>query len=81
MQLAHQFRSRAILQLIKGVFRVLQKLLRYFNGTIISTSSELLLPFSPVILSLILNELVIALAGVNSRILPLALSTVSLDIT
>ena len=29
-------------QLINGILRVLQKLLKYFNGTIISTSSVLL---------------------------------------
>ena len=43
-------------QLIKGISRVLQKLLKYFNGTIISTSfSLLLLGVFPVIFILNLN--------------------------
>ena len=33
---ADQVRIRLILQLIKGISRVLQKLLKYFNGTVIS---------------------------------------------
>ena len=44
-------------QLIKGISRVLQKLLKYFNGTIISTSFPL--PLSgvfPVIFILDLND-------------------------
>ena len=36
-QFSYQFRSRLISQLIKGISSVLQKLLRYCNGTIIST--------------------------------------------
>ena len=44
-------------QLIKGISRVLQKLIKYFNGTIISTS--FVLPASgvfPIILILDLNN-------------------------
>ena len=64
-------------QLIKGISRILQKLIRYFNGTIISTSTlpailPLLLSAAvwPVILVLILNESV-ALAPLKSTISPL----------
>ena len=37
-QFVDQVRIKLISQLINGISRVLQKLLRYFNGTIISTS-------------------------------------------
>ena len=57
-------------QLIKGIPRVLQKLLKYFNGTIISTLSILpLSPVWPVIFVLKLNESV-ALAPLKAAILP-----------
>ena len=49
---------RLISQLIKGISRVLQKLLKYFNGTIISTS--FVLPSAgvfPIIFILDLNDL------------------------
>ena len=45
-----------------------QKLLKYFNGTIISTSFLVTLSVLPVIFSLNLYKLVIALALVNSAI-------------
>ena len=35
---ADQVRMRLILQLISGISRLIQKLLKYFNGTAISTS-------------------------------------------
>ena len=73
-QFSHQFQSRVISQLIKGISRVLQKLLRYFNGTVISTFFLPLLPFLPVNFSLRLNESVEALASVHSVIAP-SLST------
>ena len=45
-------------KLIKGISRVLQKLLKYFSGTIISTSfTLLLLGVFPVIFILDLNDL------------------------
>ena len=46
-QLVDQVRVRLILQLIKGISRVIQKLLKYFNGTAISafTISSLLVLF------------------------------------
>ena len=50
----------------KGISRVLKKLLTYFNGTIISTFFVPILPVWPVIFSVILNKLVIALAPVKS---------------
>ena len=46
-------------QLIKGISKVLQKLLKYFNGTIISTSFVPSSPVSPVIFALNLNESVV----------------------
>ena len=48
--------------------RDFQKLLKYFNGTIISTSFLVTLSVLPVIFSLNLSKLVIALALVNSAI-------------
>ena len=54
-----QFRSRVISQLIKVIAGVFQKLLWYFNGTIISTISVPLSPFSHVNFTLRLNESVI----------------------
>ena len=58
-------------QLIKGILRVLQKLLKYFNGTIISTLS--ILPLSLVLRAIFvlkLNESV-TLSPLKSTILPL----------
>ena len=46
-------------QLIKGISKVLQKLLKYFNGTIISTSFVPSFPVRPVIFTLKLNESVV----------------------
>ena len=40
-QVDEQVRMRLVSQLIKGISRVLQKLLKYFNGTAISTSFAL----------------------------------------
>ena len=58
-QFPDQFRSRVISQLIKVIAGVFQKLLRYFNGTIISTISVPLSPVSHVNFTLRLNESVI----------------------
>ena len=52
--------------------RDFQKLLKYFNGTIISTSFLVTLSVLPVIFSLNLYKLVIALALVNSAIISAA---------
>ena len=41
-----QVRMRLILQLIKGVSRVIQNLLKYLNGTIFAAIMSLLLVFS-----------------------------------
>ena len=39
-----QVKTRFISQLINGISSVLQKLIKYFNGTTISTFSSVLLP-------------------------------------
>ena len=72
MHFIDQFRLRLISQLINGILNVLQKLLRYFNGIIISISFVPFLPDSLFIFSLILNKLLVTLAALNSTILPLA---------
>ena len=65
-----QVKVRLFSQLIKDISRVLQKWVKYFNRTVISTLFILpLLPVSPVIFALKLNESV-ALALFNSTILP-----------
>ena len=63
-------RSRLILQSIKDVSRILQKLLTYFNGTIIATSFMSLAFVCPVMFSLILNKSVIELATVKLKTAP-----------
>ena len=45
MQFLDHLNWRLISQLIKGILSVLQKLLRYFNGTIISASFVSPFPF------------------------------------
>ena len=69
-QFSDQFRESLNSQLIKGISKALQKLLRYFNVTIISTFLVLLLPVWPVIFCLILNKSV-ALPAVKSVVAPL----------
>ena len=68
-QFADHLRISSNLQLIKGVSRALQKLLKYFSGTIISTWIIPLLLVWPVIFVLKLSESV-ALAPLKSTILP-----------
>ena len=70
-QFADQVKTRLISQLIKGLSRVLQKLLNYFNGTIILTSFVRSSPVSPVIFSLKLNKSVV-LVSLKSTISPLS---------
>ena len=72
MQFLNESKSQLISQLIKDISRALQKLLRYFNGTIISTSVQLLSPVLSVIFYFILNESIVALFALKSTILPLA---------
>ena len=60
-------------QLMKGFSKVVQKLLKYFSGTIISTFFVPLFPVLPVIFNLKLNESV-RLSSVNSVITSLALA-------
>ena len=60
IQFADQSKVSSISQLIKGISRVLQKLVKYFSGTVISTpfiSPSLF--FWPVIFALKLNEWVV----------------------
>ena len=54
--------------MIEGISIVLQKLLRYFNGTFVSTLFVPLLPVSPVIFYLILNESVVRLSALKAVI-------------
>ena len=48
-QFADQVRLSFISQIVNIISRVLQKLVKYFNGTIMSTSFVLLATLSPVI--------------------------------
>ena len=54
--LTDQDRTRLISQLINGISRVFQKVLKYFNITIISTFFVPSSPIEPVIFCLNLNE-------------------------
>ena len=66
--LLKQFRSRLISQLIKCISRALQKLLKYFNGFIISIFFVPSFSDLPVIFSFILNKSVEALFALKSVI-------------
>ena len=61
-ELLDHFNWRIISQLIKGISSVLLKLLRYFNGTIISASFVPAFPVCPVIGCLNLNEALLLLS-------------------
>ena len=63
--------QRLISQLINGISSVLQKLLKYLNGTIISTSFVLLFPVCPIICCFNLNEVLLLFSLGKSIILPL----------
>ena len=76
-QFTDHAKIRLISQLIKEIFRVLQKLLKYFSGTIISTFFVLSSPVGPVIFTLKLNESV-RLFSANSTI-ALLLSTAGIS--
>ena len=67
-----QVKMRLILQSIKGILRVLQKLLKYFNVKIISISFVLLETVSLVIFCLDIDESMLLLAAGKLVILPLA---------
>ena len=58
-QVDDHVKIRLTSQLIKGISKVLQKLLKCFSGTIISTSFVPLFPVRPVIFTLKLNESVV----------------------
>ena len=60
--LSDQIKIRLILQLIKDNSRVFQKLLKYFNGTTISTSVLPLAAVLPFIFGLILNQALLSAA-------------------
>ena len=66
-QVDDHVKIRLTSQLMKGISKVLQKLLKYFSGTIISTSFVPPFPVWPVIFALKLNESVV-LPTVNSVI-------------
>ena len=61
---------RLISQLIKGISRVLQKLLKYFRGTIISTCFVPPPAVLPVIFCLNLNKASLLLAAEKLAIAP-----------
>ena len=62
-QVFDQVNIRLFSQLITGISSVLEKLLIYFNGTIISTCFVLLFPVCPVICCLNLNEILLLLSA------------------
>ena len=70
--LLDQARIRLILQLINGTLRVLQKLLKYFNGTLILTFFVSSFPVLPAIFVLNLNEPPLSLSAGKSATAPLA---------
>ena len=79
-QSADQSRISSILQLIKGISRVFQKLLKYFSGTNISTPFISQSSFVwPVIFALKLNESITLLALKLTIVLSLLLSTAGIS--
>ena len=73
------FNWRLISQLTNGISIVLQKLLRYFNGTISSTSFVPQFPICPVCCCLNLKEILLLLLAGKPKIL-LLLSRVGLSL-
>ena len=69
--LAGQVRIRLILQLIKSISKVLQKLLKYFNGTIILTFFLPAFPVQPSVFVLNLNQALLLSAAGKSAIAPI----------
>ena len=69
IQFFDHFNSRLISQLIEGVLSVLERLLRYFKGTIISTSFVPPFPVYPVICCLNSSEALLLLSARKSIIL------------
>ena len=70
--LSDQVKIRLISQLINGILRDLQKLLKYFNGTIISIFFVPSFPILPAIFVLNLNGTLLLLSAGKSAIEPLA---------
>ena len=69
MQSLDQIKIRLTLQLINGISRVLQKCLKYFNGTIISTIFVFLSAgVFPVIFTLDLNDSESAMLSLGSSL-------------
>ena len=68
-QFADQVKIRLFSQLVNSISRFLQKLLRSFNGTIVSTSFVPSLPVWPVIFCLNLSEALFLSSG-KSILLP-----------
>ena len=55
-QFSEQVKIRFISQLINGISSVLEKLLKYFNGTAISTSFSVLLPSNPPVIMVLKSK-------------------------
>ena len=70
-KIADQIRIRLISQLINGISRVFQKLIKYFDGTIIQTFFSPFLVL-PAIFVLNLNKALLLLSAGKSVIAPLA---------
>ena len=71
---ADQVRIRLISQIINGIWRVLKKLLKHLNGTLILTFFVPSFPVLPAIFALLkqnLNEPLLLLSGGKSAIAPL----------
>ena len=70
--LVDQFRRRLISQLINGISRVLQKLLKYFNGALILTFFVPSFSLLSAIFVLNLNEALLSSLAGKSAIAPLS---------
>ena len=71
-QLADLVRTRLVPQSINGISRALPKWLKYFYGTLISTSSIPSFSALPTIFVLTLNETVLLSSTGKSAIVPLS---------
>ena len=75
--MSDQVKMRLMSQLIKDIFRVLQKLLKYFNAIIISKSFVSLSAVLSVIFCLNLNEALLLLSAGKLAIAPTACKSCS----
>ena len=71
-QFVDQVRIRLISQLLNDISKVLQKLMKYFNGTIILIFFVPSFSVLPIIFVLNLNEALLLSSGGKSAIAPLA---------